>query len=488
MLTIPLDYVYSSISATKDKIAVCGKSGVTLINSKYEFSKISASESDSLSFSPSGLLGVTSGKLLEVYDSYSKVWSVEKHSRRVQDISWSQSNLLASCSKDSKLLVWDMRSAQPAISFNPTKGLGVYCVAWSRHSPDIIASGHETALKLWDARLPKKALCTVRSAHPGRIICLDWDYASNNLLSSSLLSTVKIWKTTPTNAAMLTSTQTHFQGIKTLYSPDSNRILYISGQNDQKIHFLGGEDLKAMSSSYIGSSVDDMDWHDKSLAVLCADRLKIVNFESKDPEERGDTLPEDLSEGENLDGLINVLGFEEEIKMLEASPREGIAIEDVGYNSRYCLIRMHNEREFLRYMLTFPVDYPDSPPNFSLQSYSKYLSTTAPEELKRIEVELIKQSKRLCRAKAFSVQRICDFLVNQLNQITSTDGYEDFNDFLETKLDYPNYTKNTSVSCIHSWHPSGDLLIFISSDPQTNYGEREDFFDIENAHYQEGIQ
>lgn len=489
MLTIPLDQVYSCIAATKDKIAVCGKSGVSLLNSKYELSKISEVNSYSLSFSPLGLLGVCSGKNLEVYDNLNKIWNVEKHSRRVQDLSWSQSGLLASCSKDSKLLVWDLRTPQPCIAFNPTKGLGVYCVAWSRISSDIIASGHETALKLWDARLPKKALCTVRSAHPGRIIHLDWHYSQNNLLSSSLLSTVKVWKTTSTNLAMVNSVQTYFQSIQTCFSPDNNRVLYISEKNDEKIHFLGGDDLKAISSFYIGNTVEDMDWHDKSLAVLCADRmLKIVNFDGKDLEDRGENVVEVFSDSDAIECSISVISFEEEIKHLQDSHREGIVVEDIGYNNRYSLIRIHNDREFLRYMLTFPMDYPDSPPDFSLQSYSKYLSTTVPEELKRIDSELQKKSKWLCKSKSFTVQKICDFLVNHLNQITSTDGYEDFNDFLDAKLDYPNYSKNTPVSCIHSWHTSGELLIFISAEPAMHYGERDDFFELENSHYQEGIQ
>ena len=312
MLNIPLDRAYTCISANKEKIAVCGKSGLSLITPKYEVIKVNNLETHKLSYSHSDLLGVCRGKILEVYDNQMVMWSVEKHSRRIQNISWSQAGLLASCSKDSKLFVWDLRSPNPAIVFNPTKGLGVYCLAWSRHSNEIIASGHETALKLWDSRLPKKSLCTIRSAHPGRIINLDWNYNGNNLLSSSLLSCVKTWKTSSTTLSVINSVQTHFQTVKTLYSPDSNKIVYTCEQNDDKIHFLGGEDLKNLSYFPIGNSIEDMDWHDKGLAVLCADRvLKIVNFDSKDTEDRGENTSEDLLEEGAIDFNLNSLTLQQ---------------------------------------------------------------------------------------------------------------------------------------------------------------------------------
>ena len=185
---------------------------------------------------------------------------------------------------------------------------------------------------------------------------------------------------------------------------------------------------------------------------------------------------------------IALYDFEEEIKTLQQFPKEGIVIEDFGLGQRYCLIRVHNRREFLKYMATFPIDYPDSPPNFVLNSCSKYLSTSVPDEIKRLEMELHRKVKQLCRGKGFSIQKICEFLLNSLNMITETDGYEDFNDFLENILEYPKFTKNTPINSIHAWHPSGDLLIFNSAESAHHYGEIDELFDIESSHFQAGIQ
>ena len=63
----------------------------------------------------------------------------------------------------------------------------------------------------------------------------------------------------------------------------------------------------------------------------------------------------------------------------------------------------------------------------------------------------------------------------------------DFNEFLEI-LECRGYPKNTPIGCMHAWHPNGDLLIFVSSETDNNYGESEDLFDIESSHYQAGIQ
>lgn len=487
MINIQLDKAYTCLSSNNFCLAIGGKGGVSVINHKQEITQIHANECHTLSFSSSELLAVCNDKIVEIYDGQSKIWGSEKHVRRILDVDWNSAGLLATCSKDSKLYAWDPRMPEPAIVFAPTKGVGVHCLAWSRHSNDIIASGHETALKIWDARLPKKSVGTVRSAHPGRIIGLDWHHNSNILLSNSLLSLVKTWKTTAVSISVVNSTQTHFQSIKTLFSPDDSRIVYTSENNDGKIHFLNTEDLKVHLSSNMGSSVEDLDWHGDSLAVLCADRvLKIIGFENKENNDRGEMI-EDFQEGDAFDCSMTIMNFEEEIKCMESNPKEGIFIENYGLGQRFCLIRIHNKKEFLKYMLNFPIDYPDFPPTYMLQASSKYLSTSAPEEIKRLETDLVKRSKKLCKAKGFSIQKICDYLLSQLNSITDIEGYEDFNDFLENILDYPSYPKNTPLTCIHAWHPSGDLLVFISSESTNNYAF-EDIFDIESSHYQAGIQ
>ena len=489
MISISLDQAYTCVSANKEKIAVCGKSGVSLIGQNKELCKLSSFESHQIRYSKEGLLGVCRGKILEVYENLNKVWSTEQHTKKIRDIDWNAENLIASCSNESKLVVWDIRTSAPVIKFNPTKGLGIYCLAWAKHSNEFLASGHETALKLWDRRFPKKSVCTIRSAHSGRIIDLDWQEKSSNLLSCSQDSCIKTWKTSSTNMIMTNNVTTHFQIIKTLYSPDSHRIVYISENLDNNIHFLNSDDLKSPAGFDVEAFVKDISWHDSSLVALCADGLiKVVNFDSHEDENKEEDIRDEFSESDVLDCSINILNFEEELKYIQENPINGIHIEDVGYTQRYCLIRIRNDREYLSYMLTFPKEYPYSPPNFSLQSYSNNLSLIAPEQLKQLEVEVVKKSKQFCKLKIFTIQKICDFLLDQLNQITKTEDYEDFNDFLESKMDYSSYSKNKPISCIHVWDPSGSLLIFTVAENPNQDAELDDYSDLENSHYQAGIQ
>ena len=73
MISISLDQAYTCVSANKEKIAVCGKSGVSLIGQNQELCKLSSFESHQIRYSKEGLLGVCRGKILEVYENLNKV-------------------------------------------------------------------------------------------------------------------------------------------------------------------------------------------------------------------------------------------------------------------------------------------------------------------------------------------------------------------------------------------------------------------------------
>lgn len=486
---INLDKAYTSLSCNNTLKALGGKSGAIILNLSDTSSQITDKEVNFLSLSSSSHLAIAHNSQLEVYDTTTckLLTSSSSHTKPIQSLNFSKSHLLASCSKDSQLLIWDLRSNSPCITLNTTKGVGIFSLAWSKQSNDIIVSGHDTALKLWDTRFSKKSLTTIRPAHPGRIIQIDWSSSTNTLVSTSLLNTVKYWKTSNASLSLINSTQTHFQSIKSIFSPDSSRIVYTTEQNEGKIQILSTEDLKIVASHSFSSSVEDIQWQDKTLVALCADRtLRTYSLEKGENIELNESICEEFLE-DTLSCNLNNFGFEEEIRILVQNLKEGQAIEEFGPTQRYCIVRIYNKREFLRFMFEFPLDYPDSPPNYTLSGCSKYFSTSAAENVKSLEIELNKRSKQLCRCKGYSIQKIFDFLLDQLNSLTETDGYEDLNEFLEI-LEYQNYSKNTPISCIHAWHPNGDLLIFISSETSNPYCETEDLYDIESSHYQAGIQ
>jgi hypothetical protein len=485
---INLDRVYTCLSSNDALRAVGGKQGVILLNAQDEIIPLTEKEVHKIRLDCGNLISLASSSIIETYDVATlKNISTLLNNKHVQDLAWSRAGQLASCSKDSKLCIWDLRLNKPAICFNTTKGVGIYSLSWSKQSNDLLVSAHETALKLWDARFSKKSLTTVRSAHPGRIVHLDWSSSSSLILSTSLLNSVKCWKTSGSSLSLSSSTQTHFQSIKSLFSPDSSRVVLTTEQNEGKIQVLHTEDLKNLSSHSFLNAVEDICWQGKVLSVLCADRtLRSLSLD-KENKDLNNGLGDENSGLESVDCDFNILGFEEDMKTMESDPKEGVNVEDFSLSQRYCLIRIHNKREFLRVHFSFPKEYPESPPVYSLKGCSMYLSSTALEIVKAFEAELNKRSKQLVKSKGYTVQKICDFILDFLNSMTETDGYEDFNDLLEI-LECQNYSKNSQIGCIHAWHPNGDLLVFTTSELQNNYAETEDLFDIESSHYQAGIQ
>ena len=79
---------------------------------------------------------------------------------------------------------WDLRESTDAnITFSATKGVGLHAIKWGFEF--YLASAHNTMLKIWDCRLPKKALFTVKGAHSARITSLDWKTSDPDFLLSA---------------------------------------------------------------------------------------------------------------------------------------------------------------------------------------------------------------------------------------------------------------------------------------------------------------
>jgi WD40 repeat protein len=85
-------------------------------------------------------------------------------------------------------------------------------------------------LKIWDCRLPKKALSTVKNAHSAKITSLDWK-TSNDLdllLSAGQLSNIKTWANARTNPKVLCQSKSTFSVAKALFTPYNDLIVYTS--------------------------------------------------------------------------------------------------------------------------------------------------------------------------------------------------------------------------------------------------------------------
>ena len=71
--------------------------------------------------------------------------TLQMHTRAVSDISWNPSslNILASCSADTHVHVWDIRAPRTASQSFCAWTAGATQVSWARFNDSVLASAHE---------------------------------------------------------------------------------------------------------------------------------------------------------------------------------------------------------------------------------------------------------------------------------------------------------------------------------------------------------
>ncbi|XP_072051931.1 GATOR2 complex protein WDR59-like [Amphiura filiformis] len=120
--------------------------------------------------------------------------SLKAHTRAVSDLNWApfENDLLATCSVDTYIFLWDMRAPKkPAASFSTFAGAGQ--VKWNKKNLNFFATVHEGDIRLWDKRKSGQAIQYV-SAHLSKIHGLDWDPDSEfSLATASQDCTAKFW-------------------------------------------------------------------------------------------------------------------------------------------------------------------------------------------------------------------------------------------------------------------------------------------------------
>ncbi|KAJ3271608.1 hypothetical protein HDV01_006478 [Terramyces sp. JEL0728] len=119
---------------------------------------------------------------------------LNKHLRAISDIHWSPffPDLLASCSYDAYVHLWDLRSKpdKPSNSFCGWNA-GASQVKFNRVNEYILASSHDTDIRIWDTR-KGSAPVTLITAHMTKIYGIDWSISQEHeILSCSQDKLVK---------------------------------------------------------------------------------------------------------------------------------------------------------------------------------------------------------------------------------------------------------------------------------------------------------
>lgn len=120
---------------------------------------------------------------------------LHRHVRAITDINFHplDPELLATCSIDTFVYAWDMRSPRRPVHKWAEWRAGATQVKWNRNNPYQIASSHHHSFYVWDSRKGALPLLKVENAHEGKINGLDFNSNEDRLISCSNDNTIRVW-------------------------------------------------------------------------------------------------------------------------------------------------------------------------------------------------------------------------------------------------------------------------------------------------------
>ncbi|RZL02617.1 MAG: hypothetical protein EOO89_28885, partial [Pedobacter sp.] len=143
------------------------------------------------------------------------------HQERINDISWIDENVLATCSKDNMITISDLRMSS-IISVFHGHSSQVSSVVWSKDQRMLASAGDDHKVYLWSLRKPLPELTL---NHEGPVKSLEWSGTYRNILYSGEKSdaTIRAWDVSTCIMSGITLTYSNIIGIYCL--PDKKHIL-----------------------------------------------------------------------------------------------------------------------------------------------------------------------------------------------------------------------------------------------------------------------
>ncbi|ANB14882.1 Mtc5p [Sugiyamaella lignohabitans] len=117
------------------------------------------------------------------------------HKRAITDINFhsAEPDIIATCSVDSRVNVWDLRDPSKPTTTFADWNVGASQVKWNRLNPFVLASCHDRNVYLWDTRKGSIPLHTIR-AHDSKVNSIDFSRTcESKILTCSNDHTVKGW-------------------------------------------------------------------------------------------------------------------------------------------------------------------------------------------------------------------------------------------------------------------------------------------------------
>lgn len=160
------------------------------------------------------------------------------HTRAICDINFSahHPDILATCSVDSFVHCWDIRSpSRPALSFCDWVA-GATQVKWNRQDSHLLASSHDKKLRIWDDRKGAYPLRTIE-AHSTKIYGVDWNRNhADSLITCSLDKTIKFWNIKTSKDEPEQVIRTAFPVWRARYTPFGSGLLAMPQRGNNDLH------------------------------------------------------------------------------------------------------------------------------------------------------------------------------------------------------------------------------------------------------------
>lgn len=117
------------------------------------------------------------------------------HTRAITDINFHpyDPELLATCSIDTFVLRWDMRTPRKPVAKWAEWRAGATQVKWNHSNPWEVASSHDNGFCVWDSRKDALPVVKVPNAHGGKINGLDFSLGISSFVTCSNDKEVKFW-------------------------------------------------------------------------------------------------------------------------------------------------------------------------------------------------------------------------------------------------------------------------------------------------------
>lgn len=120
---------------------------------------------------------------------------LHEHTRAITDINFHPSDpeILATCSIDTFVLSWDMRTPRKAVQKWAEWRAGATQVKWNHDNPYEIASSHDHSFYIWDTRKGALPVLRIEDAHAGKINGIDFSNGLSNIITCSNDQKIKYW-------------------------------------------------------------------------------------------------------------------------------------------------------------------------------------------------------------------------------------------------------------------------------------------------------